>query len=279
MDVVNRVTHTFAKPRDGKLELFKQVYIILEIHLVREHSFADGKGRSQILAEELLLRVLLQSADQLTINFDLILLALFRDDVSGLLLLEDFAFSVTNLLCLGPTEIFVVHGLGNVHSGNVDLGFSGNDVDLVGSPKRASIDAEWSSDEQKSGCQLLQEDDALSLVDSSQNDQNRAGSDGRTQFTVVLAKRLLIRCLSLLAGLRGQSAWHFLQLDDTLIAVLLTADLLGHSSGLLNDWGLLRLLVLDEGSLLVVHLGSREPHDPSVDLYVSRSVSHSFFLV
>ena len=63
------------------------------------------------------------------------------------------------------------------------LGFGGNDVDLVDSPKRASVDAEWSSDEQKSGGQLLQEDDALSLVDSSQNDQNRAGSDGRTQFT------------------------------------------------------------------------------------------------
>merc|ERR1711931_445148 len=128
MDVVNRVTHTFAKPRDGKLELFKQVYIILEIHLVREHSFADGKGRSQVLAEELLLRVLLQSADQLTINFDLILLALFRDDVSGLLLLEDFAFSVTNLLCLGPTEIFVVHGLRDIYSGYVDLCLGGNDV-------------------------------------------------------------------------------------------------------------------------------------------------------
>jgi len=241
---------------------------------VREHSFADGKGRSQVLAEELLLRVLLQSADQLTINFDLILLALFRDDVSGLLLLEDFAFSVTNLLCLGPTEIFVVHGLGNVHSGNVDLGFGGNDVDLVDSPKRASVDAEWSSDEQKSGGQLLQEDDALSLVDSSQNDQNRAGSDGRTQFTVVLAKRLLIRCLSLLAGLRGQSAWHFLQLDDTLIAVLLTADLLGQSSSLFDNRRLLSLLVLDEGGLLVVHLGSREPHDPSIDLYVTGSVSH-----
>ena len=51
----------------------------------------------------------------------LILLALFRDDVSGLLLFEDFAFSVTNLLCLGTTEIFVVHGLRNVHSGNIDL--------------------------------------------------------------------------------------------------------------------------------------------------------------
>ena len=43
----------------------------LEIHLVREHSFANGEGRSQVLAEELLLGVLLEGADQLTVHFDL----------------------------------------------------------------------------------------------------------------------------------------------------------------------------------------------------------------
>merc|ERR1712198_199707 len=34
------------------------------------------------------------------------------------------------------------------------------------------------------------------------------------------------------------------------------------------------LLVLDEGGLLVVHLGSREPHDPAVNLRISRRVNH-----
>ena len=50
-----------------------------------------------------------------------------------------------------------------------------------------------------------------------------------------------------------------------------------YSTHLFDNRRLLSLLVLDEGSLLVVHLGSREPHDPSVDLHVSRSVSHSLF--
>ena len=45
----------------------------------------------------------------------------------------------------------------------------------------------------------------------------------------MLAERLLVGGLPLLAALRGQSARHFLQLDDALVAVLLTADLLGHS--------------------------------------------------
>ena len=44
----------------------------LEIKLVGEHSFADGEGRSQVLAKELLLGVLLDGADQLTIDLNLL---------------------------------------------------------------------------------------------------------------------------------------------------------------------------------------------------------------
>jgi len=248
----------------------------LEIQLVREHSLADGKGGSQILAEKLLLGVRLQGADQLTIDLDLILLALFGYDVGGLLLLKDFALSVTDLLSLGAAEVVVVQGVGNAHSRDIDLSLGGDDVDLVDSPKRASVDAEGASDEQKSGGQLLQENHALSLVGAGHQNQDRAGSDGRAQFAVVLAERLLVGGLPLLAALRGQSARHFLQLDDALVAVLLTADLLGHSRRLLDHWSLLRLLVLDESGLLVVHLGPGEPHDSSIDLRVTGCVNHGF---
>ena len=54
-------------------------------------------------------------------NTDLVLLALFGDDVGGLLLLEDFAFAMTDLLGLGATEVLVVQSLGNGDARNVDL--------------------------------------------------------------------------------------------------------------------------------------------------------------
>merc|ERR1719403_208473 len=148
-----------------------------EIQLVREHALPDGEGRSQVLAEKLLFGVLLDGADQLTVHFDLVLLALFRDDVGGLLLFENFSFAVTDLLGLGATKVFVVHRLGDVHASNVDLGLGGNDVDLVDPSKRASVDAERTGDEQKTGSQLLQEHHALSLVDAGHEDQDSAGSD------------------------------------------------------------------------------------------------------
>jgi len=60
-----------------RLEIHLVREVCLEIHLVREHSFANGEGRSQVLAEELLFGVFLDGADQLTVNFNLILFALF----------------------------------------------------------------------------------------------------------------------------------------------------------------------------------------------------------
>ena len=65
------------------------------------------------------------------------------------------------------------------------LCLGGDDVDLVDSPKRASVDAEGASDEQKSGGQLLQENHALSLVGAGHQNQDRAGSDGRAQFAAM----------------------------------------------------------------------------------------------
>jgi len=93
-------------------------------------------------------------------------------------------------------------------------------------------------------------------VDAGDEDQHGARGDGRTQFAVVLAEWLLVGSLSLLAHLRGQRARGLLKLNDALVTILLTADLFGHRRGLLHGGGLLGLLVLNEGGLLVVHLGS-----------------------
>ena len=70
------------------------------------------------------------------------------------------------------------------------LGLGGNDVDLVDSSKRASVDAEGAGNQQKTGSQLVQEDDALSLVDAGQHNQNGSGSDGRTQFAAEIVETL-----------------------------------------------------------------------------------------
>jgi len=111
-------------------------------------------------------------------------------------------------------------------------------------------------------------------VDAGDEDQHGAGSDGRTQFPGVLTEGLLVGGLSLLAALRGQRTRRLLELNDARIAVLLSADLLRQCRRLGRGDFLLGRLVLDEGGLLVVHLGSRESHDPSVDLDVAGSVSH-----
>merc|ERR1711931_103064 len=224
--------HVLHMPMDASLACWALFSFSLEIHFVREHSFADREGGSQVLTKQLLLRVLLEGAEQLTVDLDLVLLALFRDDVRRLLLLENFAFAVTNFLRFGPTEVIVVQSLRDSHAGNVDLSLGGDDVDLVDSPERASVDAERSGDQQQTGSQLLQEDDAFALVGAGQQDQHGPWRDGRTQLAIVLAERLLVGGLPLLAALRGQRSRHLLQLDDSRFSVLLTTDLLSHSAGL-----------------------------------------------
>jgi len=233
------------------------------------------------LAKKLLLGVLFQRTEQLTVDLNLIHLALFGDDVGGLLLLEDFSFAMTNFLGFGSAEVVIVQSVGNRDAGNINLSLGGDDVDLVDPSKRASVDAERSGDEEKAGSQLLQEHNALSLVDAGEEDQHRSGSESGPQFVYVLAEWLLVGGLPLLAALRGQSARRFLKLNDAIFAILLSADVFRHRSRLRRCDFLLCLLVLDKGGLLVVHRGSREPHDPSVDLRISRRVNHNcyfFFL-
>merc|ERR1712136_351154 len=117
------------------------------------------------------------------------------------------------------------------------------------------------------------------FVDAGHEDQDSTGSDRRAQLAGVLAEGLLVGGLSLLAGLRGQSAGSLVELNDALVAILLTADLLLHRRCLLSDRRLLSLLVLDKSGLLVIHLGSGKPHDPTIDLNVAGSVSHGYFFV
>jgi len=248
--------------------------ISLEIHLVREHSFADGERRCQVLAQKLFLRVGLDGSQDLLVHFNLVSFSLIRDDVGLFLLLEDLALAVTDLLGLLATEVLVIHVVWHLHVADVDLGLCGNAIDLVDASHRASVDAEWPSHEQQARRQLLQEHNALSLVYAGNHDQDSARGDGGAQFVLVLAEGLLVVGETLGAALRGQRAGRLGQLHKASIAILFTADLFRYGGRRLDCNFLLGLFILDKGGLLVVHLGPRKPHDPSVDPHVPRRVSH-----
>jgi len=110
-----------------------------------EHALAKAEGGGQVLTEQLLLWVLLDGSKQLAVDVNLVLLPLISDSVSLFLLLKDLALAMADLLGLGPAEISIIEGLRDVDLGDVDLGLGCNAVNLVDSPERTPIDAEWAS--------------------------------------------------------------------------------------------------------------------------------------
>jgi len=116
-----------------------------EVHLMGEHALSEAEGGCQVLTEQLLLWVLLDGSKQLAVNFNLVLFPLISDGVSLFLLLKDLALAVADLLGLGAAEISIIEGLRDVDLGDIDLSLGGNAVNLVDSPERTPIDAEWAS--------------------------------------------------------------------------------------------------------------------------------------
>merc|ERR1719309_1296504 len=115
---------------------------------------------------------------------------------------------------------------------------------------------------------------ALALVDSGDHDQDGARSDGGAELVVVLTEGLLVVGKTLVAALGRQRPRGLGQLDNTLFTVLFAPYFLSNRRCLLDNNFLLSLFVFDEGSLLMVHLGTGKPHDSPTYLCVSRSVSH-----
>ena len=68
--------------------------------------------------------------------------------------------------------------LGGINLRNINLGGGWDNVGLVDSSERNSVDLEWSSDQEKSGWQLLQANDSFSFEFSGQQDQNGSWDDG-----------------------------------------------------------------------------------------------------
>lgn len=118
---------------------------------------------------------------------------------------------------------------------DVKLGGGSNDVGLVDTAKRDSVDLEWTSDKEETRLKLLEEHYTTSTVRSRNKNEDCSRSDGCTKLDA--ASLLAVRKGSL-DGLRVEVAWLLSKSDDTLTTVGSTSDLNLLGRGLLS---LLRL--------------------------------------
>lgn len=77
------------------------------------------------------------------------------------LLLENLALGWLALLGLDAVEELVVQVLWHLHLADVNFGRRGDHVDLVDASERATVELEWTGDEQKTRFQLLKEYNSL----------------------------------------------------------------------------------------------------------------------
>jgi hypothetical protein len=109
------------------------------------------------------------------------LLVMFNGIREGLLLFlffEKLSLSLLLAFLLGLLEVSIVDVLGDSDLGNVELGLGGQDVGLVNTAKRNTVDLERSSHKKKSRRQGLQVDHALSTETTSQKNQDSSRGDG-----------------------------------------------------------------------------------------------------
>ncbi|GMT18807.1 hypothetical protein PFISCL1PPCAC_10104, partial [Pristionchus fissidentatus] len=221
-------------------------------------------------AEELVLGVLLDGGQHRLVDDLLVGLALLANLVLLMSRGEDVGL-LALLLNLGVSslEVRVGQGVGDLDSADVNLGGGGNDERLSDSSEGNVVQLVGSGDQQEASLlKLLEEDNALSLMSASEDDQDSSGSDG-------LSQRLN---LGVSADLGGNVKDVVLLHEDglytsehlALSTVLGATDLLGdelvsRSNGLLGDLGLLA----ESNSTLVVHAGGREAHKPGSELIVA----------
>merc|ERR1711971_1271353 len=162
----------------------------LKLHEMRKFSLAQREMRSQVLLDYGSLGVLLDGFQNLVVHGDLVSLPLLRSSVGFLLVVEDVSV-LLGLLSLDPLEVLVIHVVGDLHAGHIHAGGGGQKVPLVNATERASVDLVWSGDEKKSCGELLEDDDTLALVDSSEDDGDSSGCEGGTQLPGVLREEVL----------------------------------------------------------------------------------------
>jgi len=136
----------------------------------------------QIREQDLSVSVRLDGFEHLLVNNNLIRFALGRWLVTLLLLGEDVAFSLLQALFADPAEVGIIDIGGNLNLFNVQLGAGGDNVVLVDTTNWNSVDLVWTSDEEKTRFQGFQEDDPLSTVNTSQQNENGSGGQRLADF-------------------------------------------------------------------------------------------------
>lgn len=158
--------------------------------------------------------------------------------------------------------------------GDVQLGGGGDNVSLVDATERDAVELEGTSDEQKTAVKLLQEDDALAAVATSQEDKNGTGGDALAKSSLLgrLAGDLGLR--NILSGVEARSLGGRNGTLATVLGTLHFNNLVGLDfSRLGRSNGNLLFLVQE---LLVVHSRAAEASDAGNKETVAGGVSHFF---
>jgi len=154
---------------------------------VRILTIAQFKVRTQVCEKDLFVWAFADLGHDLGVDFQLIkltfsirLVRLFLEE------LEEFVIVLASSWWwqgLAPAEILVIDAARDVDTFKIDLNAGLDDVILMHSSQWASIDNEWSSNEQQTRIQFLEEDDALSSMTTSEDDQYATWVKTRLEFT------------------------------------------------------------------------------------------------
>lgn len=140
------------------------------------HSVPQLEEGAKVREEQFLLPVLANHRQQLLVNSLLVRLALVIWLVGLLLLGKHVTIGrFLSLSLLLDLKILIIDVVGYLNARDVQLG-AGHDYELlVHAAQWALVDGEGTVDKEKTRGKLFKEDDTLSSVTASQNDENLAG--------------------------------------------------------------------------------------------------------
>lgn len=231
---------------------------------------AKGKVAAQIRVEQLLVLVLADGSPDGLVNGQLIGLLLLRWSV--LLLLGSKDLSLTTVLGFGQrtTEVSVVDVFWDDNLVQLDAGLGGNHITLGNPTEWSAVQGEGTGDEEQTRLENLQDNNSLSLVLTSQQDDNSTRNDRLPGVSLVGAEGSLGGTISHTV-LGEQNLRLGLKTNGTLSTVLGSSDLLNGNDWLLGN-GDLRLegCLLTPQSLSLVLLVTRVTHNATTQIVVDR---------
>lgn len=200
----------------------------------------------------------LDSLEYNSIDFLLVLLALFVGDETFLLGGEDITFGGFLLLVeLQATEVGIIQSFGNFVVAQVNAGRGADNITLRHATQWAGVQAEGTGDQQEARAQGLQQNNTLALVTAGQQDEDGTGFKVGAYFALVLAEDILSGAL-LDETLGGVVSLGLLKVDGTFTTVLGTTDFLDLLDVLLqglDDWTLGTLQTPLSAALVHLALG------------------------